>query len=386
MLLLLAKFFQFKFLFFVCSDLLWRAIMAAITSGILCLSLGPSVIRMLSKLKFGQIIRHDGPSTHLVKTGTPTMGGVLILLSILFSTILWAKINNRFIWIVLFVMVSFGLIGFLDDYKKIIHRNTIGLSPRKKFFLQAIIGLNTVFSLPFFLDCSALHRDWYMVVKWLFDVSTAHLPITTLLVLPFFGVVHYPFGAIGFFFSSFLVLVGMSNAVNLTDGLDGLVAMLVVMISGALGIFAYFIGHSSIYTLYPCIVEVEELMVFCWAMSGACIAFLWYNTYPAQIFMGDVGALSLGGALGIVAIIVKQEIIFLVMCSVFLAETCSVIVQVLFFKWSKFYYGHGKRLLKMAPLHHHFELNGWHEMQIVGRFWIITVFLVLFGLLTLQRY
>ena len=305
-------------------------------------------------------MRVDGPQTHLTKAGTPTMGGALILLSIGITTLLWGDLKNRFLWVVLLVTLLFGVVGWIDDYRKVVRRNPKGLSARAKFFWQSVIGL-----------AAALYLAWL----------ARGTPALFELIVPFFKNVAYPLGAVGFVVLSFFVIVGTSNAVNLTDGLDGLAIMPTVLVGSALGIFAYVAGHSvfSKYLGLPYIPGAGELVVFCGALAGAGLGFLWFNAYPAEVFMGDVGALALGGALGTMAVIVRQEIVLFIMGGVFVMETLSVMIQVLYFKASG-----GKRVFRMAPLHHHYELEGWKESQVVVRFWIITMMLVLFGLSTLK--
>lgn len=387
MLLWLAHWLQHDASFLrVINYLTLRAVMAAITALVIGLVCGPWVIRKLTKLKMGQAVRQDGPSTHLVKAGTPTMGGVLILIGIAVSTLLWADLTNRFVWIVMLVTFGFGLIGWVDDYRKVVHKNPRGMSSREKYGWQSLIGLFAAV----YLACSVSEAsnvpvfDFFMA--WVRSGLSTDLPARADLLLPFIKSISYPLGLYGFITLTYLVIVGTSNAVNLTDGLDGLVIMPVVLVGGALGIFAYVMGSAvySKYLLFPHVPGAGELLIFCAAMGGAGLAFLWYNTYPAQVFMGDVGALALGGALGTVAVIVRQEIVLFIMGGVFVVETLSVMIQVVWFKYTKRYYGAGRRLFKMAPLHHHFELSGWRETQVVVRFWIITLMLVLIGLSTLK--
>ena len=336
-----------------------RTVLAAMTALIISFVVGPPLIRWLTSKKIGQAVRQDGPQTHLVKAGTPTMGGALILIAIGVTTLLWADLSNRYIWIMLIVTLGFGAIGWYDDWKKVVYRDPKGLASRWKYFWQSVIGLSAALFLSF----------------------TATVPAQMELIVPFFKTVSYPLGAIGFVVLSYLVIVGTSNAVNLTDGLDGLAIMPTVMIASALSIFAYVAGNAGFakYLLLPHIPGAGELCIFLGAMAGAGLGFLWFNAYPAEVFMGDVGALALGGALGTVAIIVRQEIVLAIMGGVFVAETLSVAAQVLYFKFTG-----GKRIFRMAPLHHHFELGGWKETQVVVRFWIITIMLVLVGLSTLK--
>ena len=335
-----------------------RAVLATLTSLIISFIIGPIMIRKLTAYKIGQSVRDDGPQSHLAKAGTPTMGGALILVAVSVTTLLWADLTNRLVWVVLIVTIAFGVIGWIDDYRKVVHRNPKGLSARTKFFWQSVIGIATAIFLAF----------------------TAVLPAQTELIVPFFKQVSYPLGLFGFVVLTYFVIVGTSNAVNLTDGLDGLAIMPTVMIGSALAVFAYVAGHAvfSRYLGFPYIPGAGELTILCASLAGAGLAFLWFNAYPAEVFMGDVGALALGAALGTIAVIVRQEIVLLVMGGVFVIETLSVILQVASFKLT------GKRIFRMAPLHHHYELKGWKENQVVVRFWIITMMLVLVGLSTLK--
>ena len=363
-----------------------RAVMAAMTALVIGLAAGPWVIRRLTALKIGQPIRGYGMETHLSKSGTPTMGGVLILISITVSTLLWADLSNRFIWIVLIVTLGFGAIGWVDDWRKVVRKDPEGMRSREKYFWQSAIGLIAAIALVFSVSENSNQRVWELFSMWVssgFDVS---LPPKAGLLLPFFKEISYPLGVLGFVILTYLVIVGSSNAVNLTDGLDGLAIMPVVMVGSALGVFAYVTGSAvySKYLFFPHITGAGELLIFCAAIAGAGLAFLWFNTHPAQVFMGDVGALSLGAALGTVAVIVRQEIVLAVMGGVFVVEALSVMLQVGYFKYSKRRFGEGRRLLKMAPLHHHFEKAGWRETQVVVRFWIITMLLCLLGLSTLK--
>jgi len=335
-----------------------RAVLACMTALLICFWAGPAVIRKLAEMKFGQAVRDDGPQTHLVKQGTPTMGGALILIAIAGATLLWGDLSNRFVWIVLLVTLGFGVVGWVDDYRKVVRRDPKGLASRWKYFWQSVIGLAAAAFLAF---------------------STT-LPAQTDFIVPFFKTVAFPLGSIGFLILTYFVIVGTSNAVNLTDGLDGLAIMPTVMVGSALGVFAYVVGNAvfSKYLGFPYIPGAGELLVLCAAMAGAGLGFLWFNAYPAEVFMGDVGALALGAMLGTIAVIVRQEIVLFIMGGVFVVETLSVIVQVASFKLT------GKRVFRMAPLHHHFELKGWKETQVVVRFWIITMMLVLVGLSTLK--
>ena len=337
----------------------FRTIMAALTALAMSLLFGPGLIRKLAELKAGQVVRKDGPQTHLSKAGTPTMGGVMILLAVAIATLLWADLHNRYVWVVLAVLLSFGVIGFYDDYKKLVLKDSRGLAARWKYLWQSVFGLAAMLGLYFVL---------------LEDSPTA-----VALYVPLFKQIAIPLGW-AFVVLGYLIIVGFSNAVNLTDGLDGLAIMPTVLVSAALGVFAYAAGHSvfSTYLQIPAVPGAAELCIFCGALSGAGLGFLWFNAYPAQVFMGDVGALAVGAALGCVAVVVRQEIVLLIMGGVFVMETASVILQVASFKLT------GKRIFRMAPIHHHFELKGWPEPRVIVRFWIISVVLVLIGLATLK--
>ncbi len=351
---LLAKHFHF---FHVVQYLTLRAILSALTALVVSLLVGPSMIRWLSRYHVGQVVRNDGPQSHLSKTGTPTMGGTLVLVAITLSTLLWGDLTNRYVWLVLIVTLGFGAIGWWDDYLKLVLKHSRGLSARRKFFYQSVLGLGAACYLYF----------------------TATTPIETQLVMPFFKYMLLPMGPF-FIVFAYLVIVGTSNAVNLTDGLDGLAILPAVIVAAALGVFAYVSGNINFakYLAIPYVAGAGEIVVFCGALVGAGLGFLWFNTYPAQVFMGDVGALSLGAALGIIAVIVRQELVLLLMGGIFVLETVSVILQVASFKLT------GKRIFKMAPIHHHFELKGWPEPRVIVRFWIITFVLVLCGLATLK--
>jgi len=363
-----------------------RAVMAALTALLIGLIAGPFVIRRLISLKIDQPIREYAMQTHLSKSGTPTMGGVLILLSISVATLLWSDLSNRFVWIVLIVMLGFGAIGWADDWRKVVHKDPEGMRSREKYLWQSIIGLVAAVYLVFSISESSNLRVIGLFISWVQSGFDVNLPPKAGLLLPFVKEVSYPLGVFGFVILSYLVIVGSSNAVNLTDGLDGLAIMPVVMVGSALGVFAYVTGSSvySKYLLFPYIPGSGELLIFCAAMAGSGLAFLWFNTHPAQVFMGDVGALALGAALGTIAIIVRQEIVLAIMGGIFVVEALSVMLQVLYFKYTKKRYGAGRRILKMAPLHHHFEKSGWTETQVVVRFWIITMLLCLVGLSTLK--
>ena len=363
-----------------------RAMLACATAMAIGLFFGPKVIRKLTELKIGQAVRSYGPQEHLVKNGTPTMGGVLILIAIGISTLLWADLSNRFVWVVLLVTMGFGAIGWIDDYRKVVYRNPEGMSSREKFFWQALVGLVAAIYLSFAVSVPANAELWPLFKDWVLSGLTMPLPSRADLIVPFFKNVSYPLGVFGFAALTWMVIVGASNAVNLTDGLDGLAIMPTVMVGAALGIFAYVVGRVdySAYLLFPYIPGASEMMVLCAALGGAGLAFLLFNVYPAQVFMGDVGALALGGMLGTIAVITRQEIVFFIMGGVFVVETLSVMIQVMWFKYTKKRFGEGRRILRMAPLHHHFEVGGWKETQVVVRFWIITIMLVLVGLSTLK--
>ncbi|GCL64092.1 phospho-N-acetylmuramoyl-pentapeptide-transferase [Pseudaquabacterium pictum] len=366
--------------------LTFRAVMSAMTALLIGLGLGPWVIRKLTELKIGQPIREYGVQSHLAKRGTPTMGGVLILLGIGVATLLWFDWSNRFVWVVMLVTFGFGAVGWVDDWRKVVDKNPEGMRSREKFFWQSLIGLVAAAYLAFAVSESNNQKVLELFVNWVQSGFTAELPPRADLMLPFFKTVSYPLGVFGFIAMSYFVMVGASNAVNFTDGLDGLAIMPVVLVGSALGIFAYIVGNSvySKYLLFPYIPGAGELLIFCGALAGAGLAFLWFNAHPAQVFMGDVGALALGGALGTIAIITRQEIVLGIMGAVFVAEVLSVMLQVSWFKYTKKKYGEGRRILKMAPLHHHFEKSGWTETQVVIRFWIITMLLCLVGLATLK--
>ena len=368
----------------------FRAVMAAMTALLIGIAFGPWVIRRLTELKIGQPVRTYAMQTHLAKNGTPTMGGVLVLLAIAVATLLWFDLSNRFVWIVLLVTFGFGAIGWVDDWRKVVRKDPEGMRSREKFMWQTLVGLLAVLLLAFSLLGNSTQEAWALFTQWV----AAGLPLNfapenaarlTLLV-PFFKEIGYPAGVLGFVALSFCVIVGSSNAVNFTDGLDGLAIMPVIMVGSSLGIFAYVSGSAvfSKYLLFPFIPGAGEVLVFCAAMMGAGLAFLWFNAPPARVFMGDVGALALGGALGAVAVVVRQEIVLAIMGGVFVAEVLSVVAQVAYFKYTKRRYGEGRRLLKMAPLHHHFEKQGWAETQVVIRFWIITMLLCMAGLATLK--
>jgi phospho-N-acetylmuramoyl-pentapeptide-transferase len=366
--------------------LTFRAVLAALTALLLGLIAGPYVIRRLTELKIGQPVRGYGIQSHLTKSGTPTMGGVLILLSIAISTLLWVDLSNRFVWIVLLVTLGFGAIGWVDDWRKVVKKDPEGMRSREKFLLQSAIGLLAALYLVFSVSESSNVRVVELFVTWVrsgFDVA---LPTKAGLMLPFFKAVSYPLGMFGFVVLTYLVIVGTSNAVNLTDGLDGLAIMPIVMVGASLGVFAYVTGSAvySKYLFFPHIPGSGELLIFCSAMAGAGLAFLWFNTHPAQVFMGDVGALALGAGLGTIAVIVRQEIVLAIMGGIFVVEALSVMLQVSWFKYTKKKFGAGRRLFQMAPLHHHFEKIGWKETQVVVRFWIITMLLCLVGLSTLK--
>ena len=360
MLLMLAQWLAPDVRFFnVFNYLTLRAVLAAMTALSISFIAGPRVILWLTEKKVGQAVRTDGPQTHLVKKGTPTMGGVLILIAIAVTTLLWGDLTNRYIWVVLVVTLGFGVVGFVDDWKKVVYKDPKGLASRWKYLWTSVIALGAALFLGY----------------------SASVPAQTELIVPFFKTIAYPLGTIGFVILTYFVIQGTSHAVNLTDGLDGLAIMPTAMVASALAIFAYVAGHSVFakYLGVPYVAGAGEMAVFCGAIAGAALGFLWFNAYPAEVFMGDVGALALGAALGTVAVIVRQEIVLAIMGGVFVMEAVSVMLQVGYFKATG-----GKRIFRMAPLHHHFELGGWKETQVVVRFWIITIMLVLFGLSTLK--
>ncbi len=358
MLLYIADFLSNYFsVFNVFQYLTFRSILGVLTALIISFVVGPIMIKKLSHYQIGQTIREDGPESHLEKAGTPTMGGALILVAIAISTLLWSDLSSGYVWIVLLVTLAFGAIGWVDDYKKIVEKNSDGLSVRQKLLWQSVAGL-----------CAAVLL-----------YATAASPVETTLIVPFFKDIAIDLG-LGFILLTYLVIVGSSNAVNFTDGLDGLAIMPTVLVAGALAIFAYLSGHVKFaeYLSIPYVAGVGEVIIFCGAIVGAGLGFLWFNTYPAQVFMGDVGALALGAALGVVAVVVRQELVLFIMGGVFVIEMVSVILQVVSYKLT------GKRIFRMAPLHHHYELQGWAEPKVIVRFWIITVILVLVGLATLK--
>jgi phospho-N-acetylmuramoyl-pentapeptide-transferase len=366
--------------------LTFRAVMAAMTALLIGLLLGPWVIRKLAELKIGQPVREYGVQTHLVKHGTPTMGGVLILLGIAVSTLLWFDWKNRFVWVVMLVTFGFGLVGWVDDWRKVVQKNPEGMPSGEKYLWQSLIGLVAALYLAFSVSEVSNLRVLELFLRWVASGFSNDLPPKADLIVPFFKTVSYPLGVFGFIGMTYFVIVGASNAVNLTDGLDGLAIMPVVLVGAALGLFAYLTGNSvyARYLFLPHIPGAGELMIFCAAMAGAGLAFLWFNAYPAQVFMGDVGALALGGALGTIAVIVRQEIVLGIMGGIFVVEALSVMVQVSWFKYTKRTTGTGQRIFLMAPLHHHYEKKGWVETQVVVRFWIITMLLCLVGLATLK--
>ncbi|WP_157265843.1 phospho-N-acetylmuramoyl-pentapeptide-transferase [Azohydromonas aeria] len=363
-----------------------RALLAAMTALLIGIGFGPLVIRKLAELKIGQPIREYGVAAHMVKSGTPTMGGVLILLGIAVSTLLWFDWANRFVWIVMIVTFGFGAIGWVDDWRKVVHKNPEGMASREKYFWQSVIGLVAAIYLAFSVSETSAMRVIELFARWVGSGFSNELPPKADLIVPFFKTVSYPLGVFGFIALTYVVIVGASNAVNLTDGLDGLAIMPVVMVGASLGVFAYVTGSAvySRYLLFPYIPGAGELLVFTSAMAGAGLAFLWFNAHPAEVFMGDVGALALGGALGTIAVITRQEIVLAVMGGVFVVEALSVMAQVAWFKYTKKRFGVGRRIFLMAPLHHHFEKSGWKETQVVIRFWIITMLLCLLGLATLK--
>ncbi|HQR58059.1 MAG TPA: phospho-N-acetylmuramoyl-pentapeptide-transferase [Azonexus sp.] len=341
-----------------------RTVLAAMTALLISFATGPRVIRWLAARKIGQAVRSDGPDTHLIKSGTPTMGGVLILIAIAITTLLWGDLTNKYVWTVLIVTLGYGIVGWYDDWKKVVYRDPKGLAARWKFFWQSLLGIGAALFLAFSAKSGA----------------------QTELIVPFFKTIAYPLGVVGFITLTYFVIVGTSNAVNLTDGLDGLAIMPTVMIAAAFALFAYVTGHAvyAKYLLIPYVPGAGELCILLGSIAGAGLGFLWFNAYPAEVFMGDVGALALGAALGTVAVIIRQEIVLVIMGGVFVAETLSVMLQVSYFKYTKKKFGEGRRILRMAPLHHHFEQTGWKETQVVVRFWIITIMLVLIGLSSLK--
>jgi phospho-N-acetylmuramoyl-pentapeptide-transferase len=364
----------------------FRAVMAALTALLIGLAFGPWVIRRLAALKIGQPIRDYAMQSHLAKSGTPTMGGVLILIGIGVSTLLWFDWSNRFVWIVLLVTFGFGAIGWADDWRKVVQKNPEGMPSGEKYLWQSAIGLLAALYLAFSVSETSNLRVLELFLRWVGSGFSNDLPPKADLMVPFFKTISYPLGVFGFIALTYFVIVGASNAVNLTDGLDGLAIMPVVMVGGSLGVFAYVVGSSvySKYLLFPYIPGAGELLIFCAAVAGAGLAFLWFNTHPAQVFMGDVGALALGGALGTIAVITRQEIVLGIMGGIFVVEALSVMAQVSWFKYTRRLTGTGRRILKMAPLHHHFEKSGWTETQVVVRFWIITMLLCLIGLASLK--
>jgi phospho-N-acetylmuramoyl-pentapeptide-transferase len=363
-----------------------RAVLAAMTALLIGLAFGPWVIRRLTELKIGQPIREYGVQAHLGKRGTPTMGGVLVLIGIGVSTFLWFDWSNRFVWVVMLVTFGYGAIGWVDDFRKVVRKDPEGMRSREKFFWQSLIGVVAALYLVFSISENSNLRVLELFIRWITSGFSTELPPKADLMVPFFKTVSYPLGVLGFILLTWFVIVGASNAVNFTDGLDGLAIMPVVLVGSSLGIFAYVTGSAvySKYLLFPYIPGSGELLIFCSAMFGAGLAFLWFNANPAQVFMGDVGALSLGGALGTIAVITRQEIVLAIMGGVFVVEALSVIVQVLWFKYTKLRHGEGRRIFLMAPLHHHFEKKGWAETQVVVRFWIITMLLCLVGLASLK--
>ncbi|MDE1948976.1 MAG: phospho-N-acetylmuramoyl-pentapeptide-transferase [Burkholderiales bacterium] len=366
--------------------LTFRAVLAAMTSLIIGLAFGPIVIRRLTELKIGQPIRTYGVAAHEAKRGTPTMGGALILLGIGVSTLMWFDWSNRFVWVVMLVTFGFGAVGWVDDWRKVVRKDPEGMPSREKFLYMAVIGLIASLYLAFSVSETSNIRVLELFLRWVESGFSNELPPKADLMVPFFKTVSYPLGVYGFIAMSWFVIVGAGNAVNFTDGLDGLAIMPVVLVGSALGIFAYITGNAvfSRYLLFPHIPGSGELLVFCSALAGAGLAFLWFNANPAQVFMGDVGALSLGGALGTVAVITRQEIVLGIMGGIFVAEALSVMIQVSWFKYTKKRYGQGRRVFLMAPLHHHFEKKGWTETQVVVRFWIVTMLLCLVGLASLK--
>ena len=387
MLLWLAQHFQQDFSFLrVFSFITFRAVSATITAIIIGLGFGPAVIRKLTAMKVGQAVRANGPQTHLKKHGTPTMGGVLILIAITLSTLLWCDLSNRLIWPVLVVTLGFGAVGWVDDYRKVVYQDPEGMRSAEKYFWMSLIGIAAALYLAFSVSAPTPWQVAQLFFSWVQSGFSMDLPPKADLIVPFVKTISYPLGVWGFIALTYCVIVGASNAVNFTDGLDGLAIMPTVMVGGALGLFAYLTGNAtySRYLFIPHIPGAGELLIFCGALAGAGLAFLWFNAHPAEMFMGDVGALALGGALGTVAVIVRQEIVLFIMGGIFVAETLSVIIQVSWFKFTKKRTGTGRRVFLMAPLHHHFEQKGWKETKVVVRFLIVTMVLVLVGLSTLK--
>jgi phospho-N-acetylmuramoyl-pentapeptide-transferase len=381
MLLALAEWLeQYARAFNVFGYITLRAVLATMTALVISFLIGPRMIAWLARMKIGQSVRDDGPQTHLIKAGTPTMGGALILVAIVVTTLLWGNLSNRFVWVVLVVTLGFGAVGWVDDWRKVVHRNPKGMSARAKFAWQSVIGLSAAIYLAFSISAPDNAQFFRLFAAWVQSGFNVDLSPNADLIVPFFKTVSYPLGVWGFIALTYFVIVGTSNAVNLTDGLDGLAIMPTVMVGGALGIFAYVIGNTIFakYLGFPHIPGAGELTVICGAIAGAGLGFLWFNAYPAEVFMGDVGALALGAALGTISVIVRQEIVLFIMGGVFVVETLSVMIQVISFRTR------GKRVFRMAPIHHHYELKGWKENQVVVRFWIITMLLVLFGLSTLK--
>ena len=366
--------------FNVFSYITLRSVLATMTALMISFVIGPRMIRKLTEYKIGQSVREDGPQTHLIKAGTPTMGGALILVSIVVTTLLWADLRNRFVWVVLLVTLGFGVVGWIDDYRKVVQRNPKGLSAGKKLLLQSLIGLVAAIYLAFSVSEPSTSQFLQLFRAWLASGLSVELSPKADLIVPFVKSVSYPLGVWGFMILSYCVIVGSSNAVNLTDGLDGLAIMPAVMVAAALGVFAYVTGNIKFatYLQIPYIGGAGEVLIFSASLVGAGLGFLWFNSYPAQVFMGDVGALAVGASLGTIAVIVRQELVLFVMGGVFVLETVSVMLQVASFKLT------GKRIFRMAPIHHHFELKGWAEPKVIVRFWIISFVLVLAGLATLK--
>ncbi len=387
MLLWLAQMFQDDIGFLrVFNFITFRAVFATITALVIGLVAGPAVIRKLTEMKYGQAVRAYGPESHLKKHGTPTMGGVLVLIAIGVATLLWGDLSNRLIWPVMIVTAGFGAVGWVDDYRKVVRQDPEGMRSAEKYFWQSLVGIGAALYLAFSVSAPTPAKVFELFFAWVQSGFSMDLPPKADLIVPFFKTISYPLGVWGFIALTYCVIVGTSNAVNFTDGLDGLAIMPTVMVGSGLGLFAYLTGSAtySKYLFIPHIPGAGELIIFVGAMVGAGLAFLWYNTHPAQVFMGDVGALALGGALGTIAVVVRQEIVLFIMGGIFVAETLSVIIQVGWFKYTKKRYGTGRRVFLMAPLHHHFEQKGWKETQVVVRFWIITMMLVLIGLTTLK--
>ena len=363
-----------------------RAVLATMTALVISFVVGPRMIAWLSRMKIGQSVRDDGPQTHLVKAGTPTMGGALILVSIVVTTLLWGNLTNRFVWVVLLVTVGFGAIGWADDWRKVVHRNPKGLSARKKLLWQSLIGLIAAIYLAFSVSAPDNTQFVKLLAAWVGSGFNIDLSPKSNLIVPFFKTISYPLGVWGFIALTFCVIVGTSNAVNLTDGLDGLAIMPTVMVGAALGIFAYVTSRADFanYLFLPHIPGAGELTVICGALIGGCMAFLWFNSHPAEVFMGDTGSLALGGLIGVMAFMINQPFTLVIAGGVFVAELLSVVVQISWFKYTRARFGVGRRVFLMAPIHHHFQKKGWPETKVVLRFWVLSLGCALASLATLK--